>query len=204
LRDGKRLIVLGGGNDVSYPDGSAMANVFGFRNWIALNIDAHFDVRDDDPRNSGTPYRQLLDEKLIVPSNFYEIAYQPQAASPHYFEYLQKHGVNLMSMKEFNRSKEDFQSLIEDKISMFDSNVYIFWGFDTDSVRTSDAPGVSAPSPIGLAAEDFIELAYLAGKLPQTKIIEFTEVNPQFDIDNRTSKLISCAMHSFCRAFSKK
>jgi arginase family enzyme len=29
LRDGKRVIVLGGGNDVSYPDGVAMAEVFG-------------------------------------------------------------------------------------------------------------------------------------------------------------------------------
>jgi arginase family enzyme len=41
-----------------------MAEVFGKENWIAINIDAHFDVRADNPRNSGTPYRQLLEEKL--------------------------------------------------------------------------------------------------------------------------------------------
>jgi arginase family enzyme len=35
---------------------------------LALNVDAHFDVRADSPRNSGTPYRQLLEEgKLKVP-----------------------------------------------------------------------------------------------------------------------------------------
>lgn len=204
LRDGKRLIVLGGGNDVSHPDGAAMAEVFNFKNWTALNIDAHFDVRDDEPRNSGTPYRQLLDGNLLLPTNFYEIAYQPQAASPHYFEYLQKKGVNLISLKEFQKLESDFQSLFRDKLSRFDSDVSIFWGFDTDSVRASDAPGVSAPSPIGLTAEEFIEMAFLAGSLPQTKIIEFTEVNPHFDIDNRTAKLVACAMHSFCAALSQK
>ncbi|MCA1626182.1 MAG: arginase family protein, partial [Acidobacteria bacterium] len=40
LRDGKCLIVLGGGNDISYADGAAMANVFGKSNWLAFNIDA--------------------------------------------------------------------------------------------------------------------------------------------------------------------
>jgi formiminoglutamase len=70
LRDAKRIIVLGGGNDIAYADGAAMAEVFGAESWLGLNIDAHFDVRTDRPRNSGTPYRQLLDERLIKPRNF--------------------------------------------------------------------------------------------------------------------------------------
>ncbi len=198
LRDEKRLIVLGGGNDVSYADGCAMANVCGYSNWLALNIDAHFDVRADEPRNSGTPYRQLLDGKLLDPKNFYEIAYQPQTASPVYFEYLQNAGVNLMSLEEFEIL--NLKSQMQEKLSNFNSQLSIFWGFDADSVRSSDAPGVSAPSPIGLSAKEFISLADLAGILPQTKIIEFTEVNPNFDIDNRTTKLISIAMHKFLSA----
>jgi formiminoglutamase len=204
LRDGKRLIVLGGGNDISFPDGFAMSKTFGFDNWLALNIDAHFDVRDDKPRNSGTPYRQLLNENLIVPTNFYEIAYQPQAASPVYFEYLQKQRVNLMSVEEYKISKANFPKLIGDKLSSFEADVSIFWGFDTDSVRASDAPGVSAPSPIGLTAEEFTAMANLAGKFAQTKIVEFTELNPNFDVDNRTAKLIACAMHAFLSAYKKK
>jgi formiminoglutamase len=204
LREGKRLIVLGGGNDVSFADGLAMSKTFGFDNWLALNIDAHFDVRDDEPRNSGTPYRQLLNENLLVPTNFYEIAYQMQAASPVYFEYLQKQRVNMMSIEEYKISKADFPKLIRDKLLNFSADPWIFWGFDTDSVRASDAPGVSAPSPIGLTAEEFIALADLAGKFAQTKIVEFTELNPNFDIDNRTAKLIACAMHAFLSACKKK
>lgn len=195
LRDGKQLIVLGGGNDVSYADGAAMQKVFGSENWLAINIDAHFDVRLDTPRNSGTPYRQLLDERLLNPKNFYEVAYQPQAASPVYFEFLQKLGVNLISLDEYQNS--NFNSHIENKILTSGSSLSAFFGFDVDSVRAADAPGVSAPSPLGLSAKEFVNLAGIAGDSPQTKIIEFTEVNPNFDVDNRTAKLVAVAMHKF-------
>jgi formiminoglutamase len=66
LKDGKRVVVLGGGNDISYPDCAALADVV--LNVLAFNIDAHFDVREDTPCNSGTPYRQLLEEGCIRPS----------------------------------------------------------------------------------------------------------------------------------------
>jgi len=204
LKDGKKLIILGGGNDISYADGKAMAEVFGFDNWIALNIDAHFDVRADSPRNSGTPYRQLLDEKLLNPKKFYEIAFQPQANSQIYYNYLKNAGVNLISLEKFQNSSFKIQDLFKkQKTTDKGQGKFFFFGFDIDSVRASDAPGVSAPSPIGLTAEEFIELAEFAGSYIQTKIIEFTEVNPNFDIDNLTAKLAAIAMHKFCSAIKK-
>ena len=196
LRDGKKIVVIGGGNDISFADGCAMANVFGFDKWLGFNIDAHFDVRADSPRNSGTPYRQLLDGKLILPENFYEIAYQPQTASPVYFDYLKTSGVNLTSIGEFELS--GFASRIQERV--LNSTLSVFWGFDVDAVRASDAPGTSAPSPIGLSGFEFCNLARFAGSLPQTKIIEFSEMNPNFDADNRTAKLVAAAVHNFLAA----
>ncbi|MEP7273965.1 MAG: arginase family protein [Acidobacteriota bacterium] len=63
LRDGKRVIVLGGGNDISYPDCKALATEA--PGLLAFNIDAHLDARADAERNSGTPYRQLLEEGTL-------------------------------------------------------------------------------------------------------------------------------------------
>ena len=193
LRDGKQLIIIGGGNDVSFADGAAMAKVFGKENWSALNIDAHFDVRSDAPRNSGTPYRQLLEENFLLPQNFYEIGYQSQANSAVYFDYLKNLGSTTVSLEEFQKN----DSLEKALRSLLPADHSLFWGFDTDVVRAADAPGVSAPSPIGLTAEEFIDLAGFAGSLEKTKIIEFTEVNPNFDIDSRTAKLAAIAMHKF-------
>src|ERR1043166_5665195 len=75
LDAGKRVIVLGGGNDISYPDCSALTASAG--DVLAFNIDAHFDVRDEEPRNSGTPYRQLLEDGAIQPARFHEIGSVP-------------------------------------------------------------------------------------------------------------------------------
>jgi formiminoglutamase len=200
LSDKKRLIVLGGGNDLSYADGCGMAEFFG-QNWLAVNVDAHFDVRKAEVRNSGTPYRQLLEEGLLKPSNFYEVAYQIQANSPIYFDYLQQLGVNLISL-ELLRSQESvdvkLRDLLKEKFVRQTSNLNIFFGFDIDAIRSSDAPGTSAPSPIGLRSGEFLTLVNFAANLTNTQIIEFTEVNPVFDIDDRTTKLVAIAMHKIC------
>ncbi len=195
VRDGKKVISLGGGNDLAYPDCKALS--LETENILAFNIDQHFDVRADEIRNSGTPYRQLLAEKLIEPDNFYEIGYQEHANSPVYFEYLQRLGVHTISLEEF-RQIGDFSL----EIFKLQNDRPLFWGFDVDVVRASDAPGVSAPSPIGLMADEFCDLAALAGLQPNTRIIEFTEVNPNFDSDGRTAKLVAIAMHRFCAALA--
>ena len=200
LKDGKTVISLGGGNDVSYPDGKAMAEAFGAENWIGVNIHSHFDVRADQPRNSGTPYRQLLEEKLLLPENFAEMGYQPQAASPIYYDYLKRSGVMVKSLEEIQNGELGIRNWFEFFLDSHPSVKNVFWGFDVDAVRASDAPGVSAPSPIGLTAKEFVTLAGFAGSRKETRLIEFTEVNPNFDIDGRTAKLVAVAMHRFFSA----
>lgn len=201
LQDGKRLIVLGGGNDISYPDCVAMAEVLGPESWIGINVDAHLDVRISEQRNSGTPYRQLLEEGHLLPQYFYEVAYQTHFASPVYYDYIRGLGVNRISL-ELLRSREEADVELKENIRQRfigqSASLNTFFGFDMDAVRSSDAPGTSAPSPLGLRAGEFITLVKYAASLANTKIIEFSEVNPNFDIDNRTTKLVAIGMHRFC------
>jgi formiminoglutamase len=201
LSDGKRLIVLGGGNDISYPGGRAMAATFGAENWIAVNVDSQLDVRDDRPRNSGTPYRQLLDEGCLKPDYFYEVGYQTHFCSPVYYEYVRGLGVHRISL-EMLRSRTDVDQEIKEQIRLHfinhSSSMSTFFGFDLGAVRSADAPGTSAASPVGLRAGEFITLVKYAASLANTKMIEFSEVNPKFDQDDRTTKLVAIAMHRFC------
>jgi formiminoglutamase len=201
LRDGKRVVVLGGGNDISYPDGCAMAEVFGPEWWIGINIDSHLDVRVADQRNSGTPYRQLLDERRLLPNYFYEVAYQTHFCSPIYYDYIRSIGVNRISLELLRSRAEadlELKESIKQKFVHHSSSLNTFFGFDLDAVRSADAPGTSAPSPLGLRNGEFIQLVKYAASLANTKIIEFSEVNPKFDSDNRTAKLVAIAMHRFC------
>jgi len=58
-----------------------------------------------------------------------------------------------------------------------------------DVVRSMEAPGVSDPGPMGFTATEICEIADAAAADPRTRIIEITEVNPTYDVDNMTSKL---------------
>lgn len=197
LEDGKRVVVLGGGNDISYPDVSALALVA--PKLLAFNIDAHFDVRADQPCNSGTPYRQLLEEGYLKPELFFEMAYQPFANSPVYARYLRDKGVSSVSLSGLREQgvAATFKRVLRKK--NFD---VIFWGFDLDAVRASDAPGVSAPNPAGLTGEELCELATLAGADERTRVVEFSEVNPAFDVDQRTSRLTAAAIWHYLAALA--
>jgi formiminoglutamase len=192
IRDGKTVCVLGGGNDIAYPDCSALASEI--PDLLAFNIDAHFDVRFDTPRNSGTPYFQLLEEGFIHPAKFYEMASLSFSTASVHRRYLTEKGVNIYSLAELHRQgvEEVFRSILErEAVSA------IFWGFDVDAIRAADAPGVSAPAPFGLTGEEFCRLAHLAGQDPRSRLVEFSEVNPQYDIDGRTCRLVAAAMFYF-------
>lgn len=201
LKDGKRIVVLGGGNDISYPDGSAMAEVYGADQWIGINVDSHLDVRIAGERNSGTPYRQLLEEKKLLPTYFYETGYQTHFTSPIYYDYIRQLGVHRISL-ELLRSRAEADLELKDQIKAkfigHSTSLNTFFGFDLDVVRMADAPGTSAPSPLGLRAGEFIQIVKYAASLANTKIVEFSEVNPLYDIDDRTTRLVAIAIHRFC------
>jgi formiminoglutamase len=201
LEDGKKLIVLGGGNDISYPNGRALAEVFGAGNWIGVNVDGKFDVAIAEQINNETAYRRLLDEKLIRPDYLYQIGYQTHFASPIYYRYLQDLRVNLSSLEQI-RSREtadlELREMMRQKFIGHSQSLNTFFGFDLTVVRSTDAPGTTNPSPLGLRAGEFIQIVKLAASLSNTKIIQFSEVNPNFDEDDRTTKLTAIAMHRFC------
>lgn len=191
LKQGKRIISLGGGNDISYPDCKALSNYN--RNLLAINVDSHPDVRFDIPRNSGTSYRMLLEENLIDGKYFYEIGLKSFALSPVYENYLKEKNVPVFT---FDKVREIGVTNLFKKILSENKSEVIFWGFDMDAVRGFEAPGVSAPSPYGFTSEEAIEIAETAGRDKRTKIFEISEVNPVYDIDRRTSKLAAVMIWS--------
>lgn len=201
LKDGKKLIILGGGNDISYSSCKAMADTFGAENWMGVNTDSKFAVRVDEPNGSESFCRRILEEKLIQPRYLYEIGYQSHFTSPVYYRYLQDLGVNLSSLEQI-RSREtadlELREMMRQKFVHHSKTLTTFFGFSLSVVRSADAPGTNTTSPLGLRAGEFIILVKYAASLSNTKIIQFTDVNPNFDIDARTTKLVAIAMHRCC------
>jgi formiminoglutamase len=196
-RDGKRLIVLGGGNDVAYPDCAGLAEAAG--PVLAFNVDAHLDARADPIPNSGTPYRQLLDEGWVEPAALWELGWQPFANSPVYLQRLRQAGVELRSLEEWRRA--GIEAVLREALARH-AGRSAFWGIDMDAVRASDAPGVSAPNPTGLSGEELCRVAAIAGAHPASRLFEISEVNPAFDADDRASRLAAVAVYHFLAALA--
>lgn len=196
LADGKRVVVLGGGNDISYPDCAALAKAS--RDVLAFNVDAHLDVRPDPVRNSGTPYRQLLEEGLLKPALFFEFGSQPFCTAAAHLEYLHQKRARVVPLATW-RAK-GLARVVRRALREADKAAAVFWGLDLDVVNAAEAPGVSAPNPLGLTGAELCELAALAGAEPRTRIVELTEVNPAFDVDGRTARLAAAAIWHYLRA----
>lgn len=195
VKDGKKIIVLGGGNDISYPDCRALSKESD--SLLVFNIDRHLDVRKNPNRNSGTPYRQLLEEGYVQPEFFHEIGINSFANSPAYINYINETGASIHYLGDL-RKNGIIKSLQE--IVSRSSAAGIFFGFDLDVVRAVEAPGVSDPGPMGLTAGEVCEIADVAASDPRTLLIEVTEVNPEYDKDGITSKL---AANIIMRALAK-
>lgn len=199
VADGKTLISLGGGNDLSYPDCAGLAQAVD--NVLAFNIDAHLDVRENPVRNSGTPYRMLLEEGRIAPNHFYEMAYQTFAVAESHLRYLRDKGATATSLGQLRETgiRQTFQDILAQR-----EGAAIFWGIDMDAVQSSDAPGVSAPNPLGMTGNELCAIFALAGGNPHTRILEITEVNPAYDLDYRTCRLAAVAIWHFLREISER
>ncbi len=192
LREGKKIIILGGGNDLSYPDCKAHQQVF--PRTSVVNIDAHLDIRKNPLPNSGTPYRQLIDENIVEPQNCYEIGIQSHANSQVYLNHARKLGINVVMLAEIQQalSDDDLQTRLKQLRSES-----LFIGFDMDAIRASDAPGVSAPSPIGLSGGQAVMLLQYLLRHNTVNLLEITEMNPDFDLDSRTAKLAAILAHTY-------
>lgn len=184
LASGKRVIVLGGGNDISYADASALARHS--ERMLAINVDRHFDVRAAEVRNSGTPYRQLLEGGHLDPRRFHEFAICSYDNPPAYKQYLEEQGAHIHPLETVQ--EKGVGRSIQAILTRADADA-IFWGFDLDVVRGIEAPGVSAPGPLGLTADEIAEVADAAAGDARTRVIEISEVNPDYDRDNLTAKL---------------
>jgi|SRR5690349_14645807 len=200
LADGKRVVVLGGGNDISYPDCAALARQAG--DVLAFNVDAHFDVRPNAERNSGTPYRQLLEEGLLKPHRFFELGSQPFCNAQAHADYLKEKRVRVMPLAELRATGA--ARVVRRALREAARAKAVFWGLDLDVVNAAEAPGVSAPNPLGLSGTELCELAALAGAEPRTRIVELSEVNPAFDLDHRTSRLAAAAIWHYLAAVAAR
>lgn len=223
LQSGYFPFCIGGSNDQSYPNARALMKFHGASNVSVVNIDAHLDVRPFVPKpdslrmtseqdtetffpHSGSPFRQLLEHEGFIGSNFAEFAVQGMQCSKEHADFVVSKGASIQWLGQIihrnstTSASEQFKELL-DKLS--DKEQKIFVSFDIDAVKGADAPGVSCPSPIGLSADDALEMAYIAGKHENVALFDISELCPAAE-EYRTPMLAAFMFYQFMIGYSKR
>ena len=183
-------IGLGGGHDIAY------GHFLGIHDFLKttphqkigiINFDAHFDLRPVvSTSNSGTPFNQILSEYENAVS-YLVLGIQKQSNTKDLFDIAKKYDVEYITNIEC--AKSDL-SITEERIADFiGRNDKIYLTIDMDGFSSAFAPGVSAPSPLGMNPFVFFQL--LTPILKSEKVIscDINELNSIYDQDNCTANL---------------
>lgn len=189
ISNGGIPIVLGGGHDIAWPTMHALITLG--RRFGVVNIDAHADVRplhDNVRAHSGSAFRQLLTVKDsgLIDKGLVEFGLQSVSVSAQHLKYLAENGGQVYMLDEIRERSiiTSFRNAID---SIAGSQLYV--SLDMDAFASAYSPGVSAPSADGFLPADIGPCLRHVGRQNNLAAFDVAEVNPDFDVDGRTSKL---------------
>ncbi len=194
LRDGGRPVVLGGGHETAF--GHFLGYVEAGLDVSISNVDAHADVRElkDGLGHSGSPFRQALAHESGRCRDYRVAGLQPQAVSRAHMVFLEEHKCRYWFRDE------TAESVLDD---LYPRNGDRYATFCLDAVDAAFAPGVSAPAADGLEPGSWLAAAERAGANPAVRSFDVVELNPRFDVDDRTARLAALTVWRFLRGLGK-
>lgn len=196
-------LVLGGGHEVTY------GHFLGIKKWGSsnlgiINFDAHFDNREpgENGNSSGTGFWQIEQDLTILhadksvhtinahhpPFNYLAIGIQRIGNTKAIFDRAARSNTQFIPADEFSEKKQDQHiRMIQEFLAKIDD---LYLTIDLDVFASAYAPGVSAPTALGLIPDSYffiiLNLILQSGKL---RSVDFAELNPTLDQDQRTARL---------------
>ncbi len=172
-------IVIGGGQDLSI----GIARAFSDKRLFQLtSIDPKIDTRiHQKPFTSQNYISRILKENPAI-FNINILGYQSYFASPKHLEQVSDLQFETIRLGNLKSNLPDIEPILRDSH---------FVSFDISAIKQSEAPGFWNGSPSGLSGEESCKIARYAGISDEVCVFGLFEVNPDFDINNQTSKLAS-------------
>ncbi|WP_419869758.1 formimidoylglutamase [Chryseobacterium sp. CT-SW4] len=194
-RKGKSL-VLGGGHEVTYAHYSGIKQAFPDKKIGIVNIDAHFDNRQPESgvgATSGTGFWQIAQEGEI---HSLHIGIQRNSNTLKLFDTAHQLGMKYILSDEL--FFENLPSVYQRINELADEVDYLYVTICMDVFNASIAPGVSAAAYNGIFA-DTVFMHFFRHLLKNDKLValDVAEVNPAFDIQERTSRLAASLVNEW-------
>ncbi|MCX4144812.1 MULTISPECIES: formimidoylglutamase [Paraburkholderia] len=201
LANGGQPLVFGGGHEVAWGtysglrlhedrvDGArAEAMATATRKLLIINFDAHFDLRQKRPANSGTPFDQIANDcaERGVPFNYACFGISDLGNTASLFAHAEELGVRYVL--DINMQEPQLPQRLDDLQQLLDSADDVYLTIDLDVLPAATAPAVSAPAALGVplsVVEAMVQRVRASGKLRAADIAEY---NPSLDQDKRTAR----------------
>lgn len=199
LDAGNLTAVLGGGHETafaSYLGVAASAAVQAGKRLGVLNLDAHFDLRDEPVPSSGTPFLQMARAEAAAGR---ELRYAVVGISePNntraLFNTARSLGVQFVLDEDCSAAR------VESFVAGFLAGVdVVYLTIDLDVLPASVAPGVSAPAAYGVPLPVISAVCRQVAQSGKLLHFDVAELNPAFDIDGRTAKVAARLVDTLLR-----
>ena len=190
LQQGYRPLVLGGGHEIAYGHFLGLEQATENQRLGILNFDAHFDLRSyEQQSSSGTPFLQIAHKLRAKEREFFYncIGIQEQGNTRILFQAADKLQVNYVLSEQVQESPlSDLQQQLQ---AWLDQVEAVYVTIDLDVFAAAYAPGVSAVNALGLHPDAVLVLLKQVIASSKLLSVDVAELNPAFDLDNRTAKL---------------
>jgi len=199
LRADHFVIGLGGGHEIAWASYSGIAQALAGEARLErlgiVNFDAHLDLRQPAEAGrgtSGTPFLQIAEARAAagLPFRYLCLGASAAANTPALFERAARLGVEIVHDVDAGEPASE-QALA--RFIAESSAVYLT--FCLDVLPATVAPGVSAPSSLGMVPHRAVRLlrralADCAHGRPDSKLVmaDVAELNPGHDPDGRTAR----------------
>ncbi len=167
-------LCIGGGHDLTSPTVRALHRHVGSPAG-GISLDAHLDVRESV--GSGMPFRALIDGGHVDAKRFAVLGAGAFANSRKHVEWLSSHGSTIVPVE---KCRADFSACLARAFETAGPGP-MFVTIDLDAIDASQAPGVSAVNPMGLAVEHAVTVARRAGADPRVRHFDIMELSPPHD-----------------------
>ncbi len=196
LSAGARSIVVGGGHEVMHAHFSGVRKAYPDKKIGIINFDAHFDNRSVEPNvgpSSGTGFWQIAEQETL---HSLHIGIQRNSNTLQLFDSAHQLGMQYILADEL--FFENLPSLYI-KVDDFLENVdFIYITICMDVFNAALAPGVSAAAYNGIFADAaFMHLYRHLLSSTKVRALDVAEVNPSFDIQNRTARLAASLVNEW-------
>jgi formiminoglutamase len=192
-RAGARLtVVLGGGHETAWSSylglmGSGIGPRAGQR-WGVLNLDAHFDLREEPRPTSGTPFAQMAEaEQRAGRSLHYAVLGIAEPSNTGIlFAKARELGVQWWTDEQcLAAGAEGITRFVEEFTAQLD---VLYLTIDLDVLPAAVAPGVSAPAAHGVPLPLIAAAVRAADATGKLALLDVVELNPSLDVDSRTAR----------------